>query len=59
MAIDAQLLAQIRTYMEELQSNGAVAYVDLDGNFAGFGNPIYSPEGRYDEDRSEFSGMYS
>ncbi|KAJ7667989.1 hypothetical protein DFH06DRAFT_235799 [Mycena polygramma] len=56
---DAQLLAQIRTYMEELHSNGAVAYVDLDGDFAGFGNPIYTPEGGYDEDRSEFSGMYS
>ncbi|KAJ6539310.1 hypothetical protein B0H19DRAFT_353924 [Mycena capillaripes] len=57
---DAELLTQIRTYMEELHSNGAVAYVDLDsGDFAGFGNPIYVPEGGYNDDRSESSGMYS
>jgi hypothetical protein len=45
--------------MEELYSNGAVAYVDLDGDFAGFGDPVYVPAGGYDNDRSEFSGMYS
>jgi len=56
---DAELLTQIRTYMEELHTNGAVAYVDLDGDFAGFGDPIYTPAGGYVDDRSEFSGMYS
>ncbi|KAF7352821.1 RING-type domain-containing protein [Mycena venus] len=56
---DAELLNQIRTFMEELHSNGAVAYVDHDGDFAGFGGPIYVPEGGYNDDRSEFSGMYS
>ncbi|KAJ7368270.1 hypothetical protein DFH08DRAFT_20532 [Mycena albidolilacea] len=56
---DAELLTQIRTHMEELYSNGAVAYVDLDGDFAGFGDPVYVPAGGYDNDRSEFSGMYS
>jgi hypothetical protein len=45
--------------MEELYSTGAVAYVDLDGDFAGFGDPVYVPAGGYDNDRSEFSGMYS
>jgi len=56
---DAELLTQIRAYMEELHTSGSVAYVDLDGDFAGFGDPIYVPEGGYDDDRSEFSGMYS
>ncbi|KAJ7276362.1 hypothetical protein B0H12DRAFT_1065967 [Mycena haematopus] len=56
---DAELLTQIRTYMEELHSNGSVAYVDLDGHFRGFGDPLYVPQGGYDDDRSEFSGMYS
>jgi hypothetical protein len=56
---DAELLTQIRTYMEELHTNGAVAYVDLDGDFAGFGDPLYTPEGGYNDDRSDFSGMYS
>ncbi|KAJ6515927.1 hypothetical protein C8R45DRAFT_810198, partial [Mycena sanguinolenta] len=56
---DSELITQIRTYMEELLSNGAVAYVDHEGDFRGFGDPIYVPEGGYDDDRSEFSGMYS
>ncbi|KAJ7507756.1 hypothetical protein B0H11DRAFT_2218577 [Mycena galericulata] len=56
---DAELLAQIRSYMEELHTNGAVAYVDHEGDFRGFGEPLYTPAGGYDDDRSEFSGMYS
>lgn len=56
---DEDLLTQIRTYMEELHSNGAVAYVDHDGDFRGFGEPLYTPAAGYQDDRSEFSGMYS
>lgn len=58
---DDELLTRIRAHMEELHSNGAVQYVDPEsGDFVGFGNPIYVPEGGYnDDDRSEFSGMYS
>ncbi|KAJ7498964.1 hypothetical protein FB451DRAFT_1203679 [Mycena latifolia] len=56
---DAELLTQIRAYMEELHSNGAVAYVDHEGDFRGFGVPLYTPAAGYDDDRSEFSGMYS
>ncbi|KAK7061689.1 RING-type domain-containing protein [Favolaschia claudopus] len=56
---DAELLTRIRTHMEELHSSGAVPYVDLDGDFVGYGDPVYVPAGGYDEDRSEFSGMYS
>ncbi|KAJ7700044.1 hypothetical protein B0H17DRAFT_1048345 [Mycena rosella] len=58
-ADDAALLAQIRSYMEELHSSGAVAYVDHDGEFRGFGESLYTPAEGYVEDRSEFSGMYS
>ncbi|KAJ7068221.1 hypothetical protein C8F01DRAFT_1117331 [Mycena amicta] len=57
---DSALLAQIETLMQEVHASGAVAYVDHDGEFRGFGEPMYVPEGGYnDEDRSEFSGMYS
>ncbi|KAJ7095344.1 hypothetical protein B0H15DRAFT_946754 [Mycena belliarum] len=57
---DVALLTQIRTYMEELHSSGAVAYVDHEGDFRGFGEPLYTPATGYDDnDRSEFSGMYS
>ncbi|KAJ7129728.1 hypothetical protein C8R44DRAFT_777514 [Mycena epipterygia] len=56
---DEDLLTQIRSYMEELHSNGAVAYVDHDGDFRGFGEPLYTPAAGYQDDRSEFSGMYS
>ncbi|KAJ7228699.1 hypothetical protein GGX14DRAFT_346929, partial [Mycena pura] len=56
---EAQLLAQIQTYMQELHSNGAVAYVDHDGEFRGFGEPLYTPSEGYNDDRSEFTGMYS
>jgi hypothetical protein len=45
--------------MEGLHANGAVAYVDHDGDFRGFGEPLYTPEAGYQDDRSEFSGMYS
>ncbi|KAJ7179990.1 hypothetical protein C8R43DRAFT_384296 [Mycena crocata] len=56
---DAELLSQIRSYMEQLHSNGAVAYVDHDGEFRGFGEALYTPEAGYADDRSDFSGMYS
>lgn len=56
---DEELLTQIRAHMEELYSQGAVAYVDHEGDFRGFGEPLYTPAAGYDDDRSEFAGMYS
>ncbi|KAF7313761.1 RING-type domain-containing protein [Mycena chlorophos] len=57
---DTALLEQIQTFMQQMHSSGSVAYVDHDGEFRGFGDALYVPAGGYnDEDRSEFSGMYS
>ncbi|KAF7301628.1 MFS sugar [Mycena indigotica] len=44
------LLAQIESFMQQVHSSGAVAYVDHDGEFRGFGEPLYVPEGGYNDD---------
>ncbi|KAJ6599106.1 hypothetical protein DFH09DRAFT_24981 [Mycena vulgaris] len=56
---DTELINQVRDFMGEMHRNGAVAYVDRDGDFRGFGEPLYTPDGYDEDDRSEFSGMYS
>ncbi|KAF8195935.1 hypothetical protein K438DRAFT_2017162 [Mycena galopus ATCC 62051] len=58
---DAEILSQVATFMEQLHTNGAVPYVDMEsGDFVGFGQQLYVPAGGFNEDdRSEFSGMYS
>jgi len=58
---DAEILSQVATFMEQLHTNGAVPYVDMEsGDFVGFGQRLYVPAGGFNEDdRSEFSGMYS
>ncbi|KAF7332166.1 MFS sugar [Mycena kentingensis (nom. inval.)] len=49
---DAALLAHIQSFMEQVHSSGSVAYVDHEGEFRGFGDPLYVPQDGYNEDRT-------